>query len=281
MNYAHIDQSEIEQQVAAALEEDVGSGDITAQLISGGTTIKATIISREGAVFCGKAWGDAVFRQLDPAISVNWLVHDGEQVLPNQELCHLSGEAAALLTGERTALNFLQTLSGTATQAHRFASAVAGTNCRILDTRKTLPGLRKAQKYAVKCGGAENHRIGLYDAILIKENHIMAAGSITTAVDQARKIAPSLTIEVEVETLSEAKEAIEAGADILLLDNMNTTQLKEAVVLNANRAKLEASGNVSLDNIRDIAQTGVDYVSVGSITKHLRAIDLSMRFQTN
>lgn len=278
MDYPLISEREIEQQVKLALDEDIGDGDITAQLIPEKSLATATIISRTGAILCGKAWVEQAFRQLAPETTLTWEVEDGEQVLPEQLLCTLKGPARALLTAERTALNFLQTLSGTATQAYRYAKAVQGTDCKILDTRKTIPGLRKAQKYAVHCGGAKNHRIGLYDAILIKENHIMAAGSISQAVQQARTLAPQLNIEVEVETLTELSEAIEAGADTLLLDNMELTQLEEAVRLAKKRVKLEASGNITLTNARQVAETGVDFISIGAISKHLHAIDLSMRF---
>ncbi len=272
----------IRRQVAQALAEDVGSGDLTAALIPADAKARATVISRETAVVCGQAWFDEVFAQLDPAIRVEWQVAEGEQVEPDQTLCTLRGPARAILSGERTALNFLQTLSGTATAASRYVAAVAGTAVRILDTRKTIPGLRDAQKYAVACGGGKNHRIGLYDGILIKENHIAAAGSVATAVQTARANAPAgIPVEVEVETLDEVSEALEAGADILLLDNMPPELLRQAVSLNRGRAKLEASGGITLENVAAIAATGVDYISIGEITKHLRALDLSMRFSSN
>jgi nicotinate-nucleotide pyrophosphorylase (carboxylating) len=269
----------IREQVRRALQEDVGDGDLTAALIPPSAQAEATVICREKAVICGKPWFEQSFALLDEAISVDWRVEDGDLVEPNQALCNLRGPAAPLLTGERTALNFLQTLSGTATLARRYAEAVAGTGVEVLDTRKTLPGLRQAQKYAVRCGGCRNHRIGLFDGVLIKENHIAASGSIAEAVAQARHHAPDgIPIEVEVEDLHEVREALAAGADILLLDNMPPATLREAVALTAGQARLEASGGITIGNIREIAETGVDYISVGELTKHLRAIDLSMRF---
>ena len=276
----HIDPRDIEQSVARALAEDIGSGDVTAALIPAASMADAQVISREQAVVCGIAWFDTVFRQLDPGIRIDWQVRDGDSIAPQQTLCHLSGPARALLSGERTALNFLQTLSATATLARRYAEAVAGTPARVLDTRKTIPGLRQAQKYAVACGGCHNHRHGLYDAILIKENHILAAGSISAALRQAQQLNPQLLIEVEVETLTQLQEAITAGAQRILLDNMDLAQLRQAVALSQGRARLEASGGVQLDNIRAIAETGVDFISVGELTKHIHAVDLSMRFQT-
>ena len=275
------DPQELEQTVAHALAEDIGSGDVTAALIPTETMADAQVISREQAVICGTAWFDAVFRQLEPGIHIDWQVGDGDAIAPNQTLCRLHGPARAILTGERTALNFLQTLSATATLARRYAEAVAGTTARVLDTRKTIPGLRNAQKYAVACGGCHNHRHGLYDAILIKENHILAAGSIAAAVRQAQQLHPELLIEVEVETLSQLQEAIEAGTHRVLLDNMDLDQLCEAVTLAHGKAQLEASGGVQLENIRSIAETGVDFISVGELTKHIQAVDLSMRFQTH
>ena len=242
----------------------------------------ATVISRENAIVCGVAWFDAVFHQLDTSIEVTWHVKDGETVGVNQILCTLFGPARPLLSGERAALNFLQTLSGTATTARRYADVVHDLPVKILDTRKTIPGLRTAQKYAVRCGGCHNHRHGLYDGILIKENHILSAGSITQAVTAARGYmrdgSRSLQVEVEVETLGEVREALQAGADILLLDNFNLEQMREAVVLNKGKAKLEASGGMSLDSLRAVAETGVDFISIGAITKNVQAIDLSMRF---
>lgn len=270
----------IASQVAVALAEDLGNGDLTAALIPPAAQAQATVISREAAVLCGQEWFDAVFAQLDTTIQINWSVQDGSALQPDQTLCTLSGPARAILSGERTALNFLQSLSGTATLAQRYVQAVAGTGVRILDTRKTLPGLRLAQKYAVRCGGASNHRVGLYDGILIKENHIMAAGGIHQAVAQARQHSPGMPVEVEVESLEELQQALDAGAEAMLLDNMSLAMLAEAVTITAGRARLEASGGVNLDTIRAIARTGVDDISVGELTKHLRAIDLSMRFGT-
>jgi nicotinate-nucleotide pyrophosphorylase (carboxylating) len=235
------------------------------------------VISREQAILCGTAWFEAVFRQIDNQVQIRWHVQDGETIKPDQLLCDLIGPARALLTGERTALNFLQLLSGTATEVQRYVKAISGTSTRLLDTRKTLPGLRRAQKYAVRCGGGTNHRMGLYDAFLIKENHILAAGTITKAVAAARHQAAHLPIEVEVETLEQVREALQAGADSLLLDNFKLPQLREAVTLVQGQIKLEASGGVTLENIRAIAQTGVDFISVGAITKDVRAVDLSMR----
>lgn len=269
----------IREQVRLALQEDVGNGDLTAALIPASAMTEASVISREKAVICGCDWFEQVFSQLDESIRIDWQVSDGDQVEPDQTLCILNGPARPLLTGERTALNFLQTLSGTATQARRYAEAVAGTGVKVLDTRKTIPGLRLAQKYAVSCGGGSNHRIGLFDGILIKENHIAASGSISEAVAHARDSAPEgVPVEVEVENLQELREALAAGADILLLDNMPPATLSEAVRINAGQAKLEASGGITIENIREIAATGVDYISTGELTKHLHATDLSMRF---
>jgi nicotinate-nucleotide pyrophosphorylase (carboxylating) len=265
--------------VAIALAEDVGGGDLTAALIPSERPAQATVVTREDAVLCGIPWFLEVYAQLDPAVSVQWDVADGDLVRSGQLLCRLTGPARSLLTGERTALNFLQTLSGTATLTRRYVEAVAGTHAAILDTRKTLPGLRQAQKYAVAKAGGRNHRMGLYDAFLIKENHIMAAGSIQAAVRLARSHAPDMSVEVEVEDLAELEEALEAGSDVVLLDNFDLPTMANAVVLNERRAKLEASGNVSLEMVRAIAETGVDFISVGSLTKDLRAVDLSLRFQ--
>jgi len=269
----------IRELVARALAEDVGSGDITAALIPAGTAGRARVITRETAVLCGRAWFDEVFRQLDGAVRVDWELEDGDTAQPEQTLCTLEGPARALLTGERSALNLLQTLSATATLARHFAAAVAGTGARVLDTRKTLPGLRAAQKYAVACGGCHNHRMGLWDAFLIKENHIAACGSITAAITAARSGAPGRPVEVEVETLGQLDEAVEAGADTVLLDNFDLDGLRAAVEKAAGRVKLEASGGVSLDTVRAIAETGVDYISTGALTKDVRAVDLSMRFE--
>lgn len=269
---------DIQETVRRALAEDIGGGDITAALIPEVAQCDVTVISRENAIICGVAWFDTVFQQLDTSIEVTWRVKDGEAVGANQILCSLHGHARPLLSGERAALNFLQTLSGTATVARRYADAVLGLPVKILDTRKTIPGLRAAQKYAVRCGGCHNHRHGLYDGILIKENHILSAGSITRAVSAARSHMRDLPVEVEVETLDEVREALQAGADILLLDNFNLEQMRAAVALNRGQAKLEASGGMSLDNLRAVAETGVDFISVGAITKNIQAIDLSMRF---
>ncbi|RMU76412.1 Nicotinate-nucleotide pyrophosphorylase [Pseudomonas syringae pv. apii] len=269
--------AEIEANVRRALLEDVGSGDITAQLIPAERLAKATIISRDTAVIAGTAWVDAVFRQLDPRVAVHWQVTDGDRVSPNQALFHLEGPARSLLTGERSALNFLQMLSGVATRAQYFADMVAGTQVKLLDTRKTLPGLRMAQKYAVTCGGCHNHRIGLYDAFLIKENHIAACGGIAQAVEAAHRIAPGKPVEVEVESLGELKQALDAGADIIMLDELSLDDMREAVRLTAGRASLEASGGINDDTLRVIAETGVDYISIGAMTKDVKAVDLSMR----
>jgi len=269
----------IRDDVTRALEEDIGTGDITAALIPFAQQSSATVISREDATICGVDWFNEVFKQLEPSIKVDWHVSDGDTVIPDQVLCKLAGSSRALLSGERAALNFLQTLSATATVAAHYASIVAGTNTKILDTRKTIPGLRRAQKYAVSCGGCFNHRIGLYDAYLIKENHIAAAGSITNAITTARTLNPQANVEVEVETMTEVTEALSGAADILLLDNFSLDMLHEAVALNNGQAILEASGNVTADTVRAIAETGVDTISTGELTKHVRAIDLSMRFQ--
>ena len=269
--------------VTAALAEDVGSGDRTAALIPAQRQGRATVVTREAAVLCGRPWFDEVFRQVDPAVVVTWQAVDGEHVDPGQLLCGLEGPARALLTGERSALNFLQLLSGTATETQRYVQAIDGLACRILDTRKTLPGLRQAQKYAVRCGGGRNHRIGLYDGILIKENHIVAAGSIKAAVAAARKQRTKVPVEVEVESLDELRQALDAGADMALLDEFSLEDLRTAVELSREHAngpiRLEASGGISLESLRSIAETGVDFISVGALTKHVRAIDLSMRFQ--
>jgi nicotinate-nucleotide pyrophosphorylase (carboxylating) len=275
--------ADLSDQVARALAEDLGRGDLTAALVPAGRAGRATVVTREAAVVCGRPWFDEVFRQLDPEVRVSWNVDEGSTVAAGQRLCTLDGPARTLLTGERTALNFLQTLSATATVARRYADALSGLPCRVLDTRKTIPGLRQAQKYAVRCGGGSNHRMGLYDGILVKENHIMAAGSIAAAVDSARAQGARVPVEVEVETLDELRQALDAGADMALLDEFSLEDLRAAVALNHSHAngpiRLEASGSVTLDSIREIAATGVDFVSVGSLTKHLRAIDLSMRFE--
>jgi nicotinate-nucleotide pyrophosphorylase (carboxylating) len=266
--------------VREALSEDIGTGDVTAALIPESEMASASVISREAAVLCGMAWFNAVFAELDTGISVNWTTRDGDSVRADQTLCTLHGPAAHILTGERTALNFLQTLSGTATLSRRYADAVTGLAVKVLDTRKTIPGLRQAQKYAVRVGGCHNHRMGLYDGILIKENHIASTGSIERAVQFAREAGPGLPVEVEVENESQITEALAVGADILLLDNFTLEELVKAVRLVDGRARLEASGGVTLENIRDIAETGVDFISIGALTKNLHAIDLSMRFNT-
>ena len=268
--------------VATALAEDVGTGDLTAQLIPADRVSRATVITREDAVLCGAAWFDEVFRQVDSRVRVAWSASDGERVRTDQQLCTLDGPARSLLTGERTALNFLQALSATATVTRRYVDAVAGTRCRILDTRKTIPGLRVAQKYAVLCGGGTNHRIGLFDAILVKENHIAAAGSIANAVSEARRLDSKVLLEVEVENLTQLREALDARVDRILLDNFSHDLMREAVRITRahpnSRTELEASGNMSLETLRAVAETGVDFISVGGLTKHVRAVDLSMRF---
>ena len=271
--------AEIETNVRKALAEDIGAGDITAQLIPAERLGHASVITREAAVVSGTAWVDAVFRQLDPRVAVHWQVVDGEQVAADRVLFHLEGPARALLSGERTALNFLQSLSGVATRCRCFADLVEGTGVRLLDTRKTIPGLRLAQKYAVTCGGCYNHRIGLYDAFLIKENHIAACGGIAEAVAAAHSIAPGKPVEVEVENLDELEQALRAGADIVMLDELSLADMRTAVGIAAGRAKLEASGGISDETLRAVAETGVDYISIGALTKHVRAIDLSMRLK--
>jgi len=269
---------EIQRSVAVSLAEDVGTGDLTARLIPAATQARGRVITREDAVICGTAWFDATFAALSPTASVLWHVRDGERVRAGQTLCEVEADARTLLTAERTALNFLQLLSATATVTRRFVEAVAGTRAKIVDTRKTLPGLRLAQKYAVSVGGGTNHRIGLYDGILIKENHIIAAGGIRQVVEQARAIAPSnVFIEVEVENLDQLREALAVGVSMILLDNMSLEQMREAVSISAGRAELEASGGVNLERVRAIAETGVDRISIGSLTKDVRALDLSLR----
>jgi nicotinate-nucleotide pyrophosphorylase (carboxylating) len=279
---------DLPEQVEAALREDLGSGDITAELVPEAQRVTGRVISREPAVLCGRPWAEETFRRLDAGVELTWRARDGEQVPAGAVIFEIEGRARPILTGERTALNFLQLLSATATQTSRFVAAVAGTGCTVLDTRKTLPGLRTAQKYAVRCGGGQNHRLGLYDMVLIKENHIAAAGSITAAIRAARRVAKGRArVEVEVESLAELEEALRAGPDIVLLDDFSLADLTAAVSLNRERAKagtpgvppvaLEASGSVSLETVRAIAATGVDFVSAGSLTKNVRAIDLSMR----
>ncbi|QYJ89613.1 carboxylating nicotinate-nucleotide diphosphorylase [Shewanella halotolerans] len=290
-------ENDIRLAVKVALEEDLGfqadsnltaeeklSLDITAQLIPSDKYAQASLITREEGVFCGKAWAEQVFNQLGGEVALHWHVDDGDLVLPNQVLCEMSGSARAILTGERTAMNFIQTLSGVATLTKLYVDRLAGTHCKLLDTRKTIPGLRTAQKYAVTCGGGKNHRIGLFDAFLIKENHIMASGSIASAINAARRLASDKLVEVEVESIDELKQALDAGADIVMLDNFDVTMMIEAVELNNSynenqRVKLEVSGNVTLDTISDYAKTGIDYISVGALTKHVKALDLSLRLK--
>lgn len=264
--------------VLRALEEDVGSGDCTARLLPAESVLHTRVISRETATLAGSAWFDEVFRQLDETVTIEWRVADGDRLDPGQAVCEVHGPARSVLTGERSALNFLQTLSATATATRRYVDAVAGTGATVLDTRKTLPGLRLAQKYAVQCGGGSNHRIGLFDAVLVKENHIAAAGSIRSAVREAQRLYPDLPLVVEVEDLDQLEEACEAGAHRALLDNFPLDRLREAVRRYKGRISLEASGGIELQNIRDVAETGVDFISIGSITKHVRAVDFSMRF---
>lgn len=270
--------TDVSDDVRRTLAEDVGSGDLTAPLVPDALA-RAELVTREDAVLCGTAWVDEVFHQLDTRVRVAWLKRDGERIVAGSVIARLDGPARALLTGERSALNFLQTLSGTATLTARYIDALRGTRAKVLDTRKTIPGLRRAQKYAVTCGGGHNHRLGLYDAVLIKENHIAAAGSVTAALAQARAaVATDVPVEIEVDNLDQLREALSASATRILLDNFDLERLTAAVRETAGRATLEASGGITLDNIRAIAETGVDFISVGSLTKHLRAIDLSLRF---
>jgi nicotinate-nucleotide pyrophosphorylase (carboxylating) len=268
---------DIRQSVAFALSEDIGAADITAQLIPADEQASANVITREDCVFCGKAWVEEVFKQIDPQVHIEWQVSDGQNVKADSILFSLQGRARSLLTGERTALNFVQTLSGTATISQHYAQQVAHTQVKLLDTRKTIPGLRTAQKYAVACGGCHNHRIGLYDAFLIKENHIAACGGIANAITRAHQIAPGKPVEVEVETFEELDQALTAGADIIMLDNFSIEDMKKAVTINAGRAKLEASGNINEQTLVLTAETGVDFISIGALTKHCQAVDLSMR----
>ncbi len=277
-----LDSQYIARQVAAALDEDVGTGDVSAALVPPQQQVRAQVVAREPAVLCGTEWASEVFRQLDAGIRLEWQAADAERIDTDQTVLRIIGAARPILTGERSALNFLQTLSATATAASRYVEAVAGTHCRILDTRKTIPGLRLAQKYAARCGGAQNHRLGLHDMVLLKENHIIAAGSIATAIAAARRTSPAVPVEVEVESLSEFDQALAGGADIIMLDELSLDDMRTAVARNRERgskARLEASGSVTLATVRDIALTGVDYISIGAITKHLRAVDLSMRFE--
>ena len=276
------DPADVSAGVRSALAEDIGAGDLTASLVPEDQCATATITSRQRAVICGQAWVDEVFRQLDAAVTIDWLIDEGSEAEPDALVAQLSGPARSLLTGERTALNFLQLLSGTATAARRCVDTVAGTGVRILDTRKTIPGLRLAQKYAVRCGGADNHRIGLFDAVLIKENHIAAAGGIAAAVAAAINSTGEVMIEVEVETLAQARDALATGAHRLLLDNFSLEDTREAVVLRDGLnpgVTLEASGGITADSLRSVAETGVDFISVGALTKHVHAVDLSMRFR--
>jgi len=272
--------ADLPDQVAAALREDVGSGDVTAELVPADQRVRGRVVTREDAVLCGRPWAEETFRRLDPGIRLTWRATDAERVAAGAVIFEIEGRARPILTGERTALNFLQLLCATATQASRLAAAVAGTGCTVLDTRKTIPGLRTAQKYAVRCGGGHNHRMGLYDMVLIKENHIAAAGSIGAAIAAARRAAQGIKVEVEVESLQELEEALRAGPDIVLLDDFSLEDLAAAVSRNRSRGRpvaLEASGSVSLETVRAIAATGVDFVSSGGLTKNIRAVDLSMR----
>ncbi|QTS83741.1 carboxylating nicotinate-nucleotide diphosphorylase [Coxiella endosymbiont of Amblyomma nuttalli] len=267
----------IQNTIRWSLAEDVGSGDITAELIPEDYLAKASIVAREDAIICGVPWVEAIYQYIDPAVKIHWRVKDGTIISADQTLAELVGKARSLVTAERAALNWLQTLSGTATEVRRYVEQLKGTTTKLLDTRKTLPGLRYAQKYAVLCGGGRNHRMGLYDAYLIKENHIVSCGSITKAIQKARNHHPDKPVEVEVENINELHEALSANADIILLDNFDINEIEQAVVINQNQAELEISGNINLENIRAIAETGVNFISVGALTKHVRAIDLSMR----
>ncbi len=277
INLENVSES-ITEQVRLVLLEDVGTGDVTANLIDAQQTSNAKVITREAGVLCGQAWFDETFKQVNSNIEIDWQVKEGSLIKAEQTLCTITGQTRALLTAERAALNFLQTLAGTATTTKQYVDKLEGTGVQILDTRKTIPGLRLAQKYAVHCGGGKNHRIGLYDMILIKENHIASCGSITTALQKAQAVNNEIEIEIEVENLDELEQALNAGAKRVLLDNFSIETLKQAVSLNQQRAKLEVSGNITLENIRDYALTGIDYISSGAITKHVRALDLSMQF---
>ena len=276
-------ENDIRLSVEMALKEDLGGVldpklDVTAQLIPAGSVNEATVITRENGIFCGKQWVEEVYRQLGANVAITWFVKDGDVIKPGQELFHLKGDARTMLTAERTTLNFVQTLSGVATAVHAYVKAMEGTDCKLLDTRKTLPGLRTALKYAVTCGGGHNHRIGLFDMYLIKENHIMACGGIDKAIAKAHELSPDKKVEVEVESIDELQQALAAKADIIMLDNFDFDMMEEAVKITDHRAKLEISGNVNIDTIGKFAKTGVDFISVGALTKHVRAIDLSMRF---
>ncbi len=278
MNFLQVPQSIIEENVFNALKEDIGEGDITAELIPHDNISLATVISREDCIFCGLDWFEETFRQLDTEILIAWCVDDGDEIKADQIICTISGSSQNIISGERTALNFVQTLSATATLSQRYAREVADTETKVLDTRKTIPGLRMAQKYAVSCGGCSNHRIGLFDAFLIKENHINACDGIKNAVEEARFHNPDLKIEVEVENMDELQQAIDAGTDRVLLDNFNITNLQQAVDICKGKIITEASGNITINNIKDVAKTGVDFISTGALTKDIKAIDLSMRF---
>jgi nicotinate-nucleotide pyrophosphorylase (carboxylating) len=270
--------SAIQEDVERALAEDIGTGDVTARLVPESEKARARVITREPAVLGGMAWFEACFHRIDPAVVISWSAHDGDRLSPGQVVCEIDGRARSLLTAERSSLNFLQTLSAVATKTRAFVDAVAGTKAAILDTRKTLPGLRYALKYAVRCGGGTNYRMGLYDGVLIKENHIASAGGIAPALEQTRKLAPDIPVEIEVENTGQLKEALDAGAKLILLDNFDLAGLREAVRVAAGRAALEASGGINLESVRAIAETGVDRISIGSLTKDIRAVDLSMRF---
>jgi len=278
MPLLYVPQSTIEENVFNALKEDIGPGDITAELIPYDNISLATVISREDCIFCGLDWFEETYRQIDDAIVIDWFVDDGNHVNADQIICTISGSSQKIVTGERTALNFVQTLSATATVSKKYADEVADTDSKVLDTRKTIPGLRLAQKYAVSCGGCENHRLGLFDAFLIKENHINACGGILKAIEEARFYNPDLEIEVEVENLDELQQAIDAGSDRVLLDNFDIDTLNKAVTICKGKTISEASGNITLENINEVAKTGVDYISTGALTKDIKAIDLSMRF---
>lgn len=278
-------QAEISHQIELALQEDLGGidgKDVTAELISEDKTATGKLMTREDAVICGIDWFNAVSQKLDPTIEIKWFCQDGDKVRAKDKLCELRGNARQILTGERTAMNFLQTLSGTATTTARYTAELKGTSCKLLDTRKTIPMLRLPQKYAVYCGGGRNHRIGLFDAFLIKENHIISAGSIENAVRNARRVDPNIMVEVEVETFAQLDQALDAGADVIMLDNFSIDDMRTGVAINqvhSHTAQIEASGNVSIDTLRDIADTGVDFISVGALTKHIQAIDLSLRLE--
>ena len=273
--------TDLEAIVTLALAEDIGDGDITAQLIPVDQTATAVVITRESAIVCGRPWFDEVFRQLDSSVQIEWLTGEGQQVEPNEELVKLAGNTRSLLTGERTALNFLQTLMGTATTANTYAKLVEGTNTKVLDTRKTLPGLRRAQKYAVKIGGCDNHRLGLYDAFLIKENHIAACGSIKAAVKNASGLSPGKLVEIEVESIEELQQALTSNADIIMLDNFDREMMAEAIKLKTGTAKYEVSGNVDAEKLKRLPKNAIDYISSGALTKHCTSIDLTMRADPN